>query len=549
MSFKEENMGLWHPALPSPPELDEKSPPRRVACLSNTRLFIDVALTGILLAGIALRGYRLPARSLWFDEAFSWRLSQFPYAEVVARTARDNHPPLYFLLLKAWSQAFGTSELALRSLSVLFGSLTILGMYLFTVEAFGGNRQGGSDSQRHLRARQLGLLVAALVALSAFQIRWSWEVRMYALGTALAAFSSWALFRCLRPMAKRRDSVLYGVLLLLFAYTHYYALFSLAAQAVFLAGFLLVRARGKLPALLREPAFHNALVAAAIVILGLLPWLPSFLAQRDQVKAHFWTPTVDRWVLQDASYQMLLDPEGPKPYYRHAEYALALSGAVLLALLWKARSGEWYLFCAALGPVALGVAVSWMDTNSFNLRYLLFANLSFLAAIAVLVMRISAPRIRTGAIVLLVTCLSIIHVVFWNKLDVVNKPGARGAVAAIAAKRKAGEPVVVSSPLLYFSLLYHCGDETGWRLYNERAELLHYQGTAVAKPGELISSQELAATRSDRVWVVEMAGGYWGDFQVPVPADWVEMNREEFPEVYWLQGNLYVAEYRIPRGS
>ena len=70
-----------------------------------------------------------------------------------------------------------------------------------------------------------------------------------------------------------------------------------------------------------------------------------------------------------------------------------------------------------------------------------------------------------------------------------------------------------------------------------------------AKPGELISSQELAATRSDRVWVVEMAGGYWGDFQVPVPADWVEMNREEFPEVYWLQGNLYVAEYRIPRGS
>ena len=39
--------------------------------------------------------------------------------------------------------------------------------------------------------KAFGLFSAALVALSAMQIRYSWEMRMYALAAALAVFSSW----------------------------------------------------------------------------------------------------------------------------------------------------------------------------------------------------------------------------------------------------------------------------------------------------------------------------------------------------------------------
>ena len=540
-------MGPHHVALLSHPAADQPRPTLARPRSARWRPGAALVLTGIVLVGLALRGYRLSARSVWFDEAFSWRLIQFPLGEMVARTARDNHPPLYFLLLKAWSGLFGSSELALRSLSVLFGGLTILGMYLFTVEAFGRGRRADADQERQPHPRTLGLLIAALVALTAFQVRWSWEVRMYSLGTALAAFSSWAMFRCLRPTARRRDALLYGVLLLAFVYTHYYALFTLAAQAIFLAGFLLVRARGKLGAVLRDPCFHHSLLAAAIVVLGWLPWLPEFLAQRAQVQAHFWTQTVDRWVLQEASYRMLFDPEGPKPYYRAGEVTLALCGLVLLSLLWKARAAEWYLFSAALGPVALGVLVSWLDTNSFNLRYLLFAHLFFLASLAVLVLRMPFPTLRAWVVALLLAGFLAVSVRFWQGLDVTHKPGARAAVAAIAAARKPGEPVVAASPLLYYSLLYYAGNEAGWRLYNDGPELLHYQGVAVVRPGEITAAEELRAVPAGRVWVVDMAGGYWGHHTVPVPADWVEVSRQEFPEVYWLQGSIYVVEYRTGR--
>src|SRR6266699_1987242 len=102
----------------------------------------QLALIGICLAGVLIRGYRLSARSFWFDEAFSWRLIEFPLWDMVVRTARDNHPPLYFLVLKAWAAIFGASPGALRSLSVVLGGVTIIGIYLFAWEAFGRHKMG-----------------------------------------------------------------------------------------------------------------------------------------------------------------------------------------------------------------------------------------------------------------------------------------------------------------------------------------------------------------------------------------------------------------------
>ena len=59
---------------------------------------------------------------------------------------------------------------------------------------------------------------------------------MYSLGAALVAFSSWALFRAIRSPRQKAPWGLYGALTLLLLYTHYYALFSVAAQALFLVG-------------------------------------------------------------------------------------------------------------------------------------------------------------------------------------------------------------------------------------------------------------------------------------------------------------------------
>src|SRR5262249_46920226 len=157
--------------------------------------------------------------SLWFDEAFSWRLIQFPLPELLDRVAQDVHPPLYFVLLKGWACLFGDSAVALRSFSAALGVLTVLGIYLVTRTACSQGEDTGPRDQSW-GSRATALLAASLVALSVFQVRYSWEARMYALATALAAFSTWALVRALRQPRSWAWWLVYSGLTALLAYTH-----------------------------------------------------------------------------------------------------------------------------------------------------------------------------------------------------------------------------------------------------------------------------------------------------------------------------------------
>src|SRR4051812_11805305 len=120
----------------------------------------------ILAAGLVMRLDRLGDRSFWFDESFTWKMLTFPWREMIARVARDNHGPIYFLLAKPWAGAFGDGPWSLRSLSVLMGELAILGMYLLMREAARIGRPGDEGTDRGAR---VGLLTAALVATSVFQ--------------------------------------------------------------------------------------------------------------------------------------------------------------------------------------------------------------------------------------------------------------------------------------------------------------------------------------------------------------------------------------------
>src|SRR5205807_2526882 len=82
----------------------------------------------------ALRYYHLEFPILTNDESFSWRLTQYPPAEVIQRTGADVHPPLYYLLLQGWVTIWGDSPAALRGLSVLFGVLAVFMVYLLSLE-------------------------------------------------------------------------------------------------------------------------------------------------------------------------------------------------------------------------------------------------------------------------------------------------------------------------------------------------------------------------------------------------------------------------------
>ena len=123
----------------------------------------------ITVLGTFLRFYHIGVKSLWVDEAFSFRSAQLPLSQIWgAQALVEPNPPLYYTLLKLWILFFGESEAALRSLSTVIGILTIPLIYVLG---------------RSLGNQQLGLIAALLLAISPINIQYSQEARGYTLLT------------------------------------------------------------------------------------------------------------------------------------------------------------------------------------------------------------------------------------------------------------------------------------------------------------------------------------------------------------------------------
>ncbi|MBA2446436.1 MAG: glycosyltransferase family 39 protein [Chloroflexi bacterium] len=218
--------------------------------------------SAVLVLAAALRCYRLDGQSLWYDEGVSAFMTTRGPVEIARAAAADIHPPLYYWLLAAWAVPFGNGEIALRALSVVLGTASVWVVW----------RLG-----RALYGEAVGLVAAALLAISPLAVQYSQEVRMYALAGLLAAASTWAYwgfvmgFQRASRMVSRPTAVLYGLLAAALLYTHYYGVLVLAAHHVhFGLSLAMTRRWGMAP---------SWLLASGVAAALYLPWLPHALRQ------------------------------------------------------------------------------------------------------------------------------------------------------------------------------------------------------------------------------------------------------------------------------
>jgi uncharacterized membrane protein len=513
----------------------------------------------ILVVGLVWRCWGISSRCLWFDEAFTYFVSRLQLPELMARVYHDGNPPLCYLFLKVWTFLFGSSPVALRFPSELCGILAILGTYLFTIEAVGLSN-ARDPVQPSAPPREVALWAAALVALSAFQIRWSWEVRMYALGAALTMFSSWAVLRALRSTSHQlRWWLLYAVLALIFAYTHYFAFFTIAAQAIFVVGYLATQARRQQNKdsmwrrFVRHPQFRPALLAGVIICLGWLPWLPEFLQQRNDLQSDRWVPpaSIDRARIY--AYHLVVDPEGfvLDESKTSTWCCMAICAIVPLALLWKARAADWFVilgYTLPIGSSALGSVL--FELHIFYSRYFLFPHLFLLVGIALLLGKIPfrGARVLIGACMLLL--MVGLDVRYIKGFDAPNTPSYRGAVAYIESRRQPDEPIIVCDEFLYLPLLYEAKSNAGWFLYGHYATADDNARKALGAD-KVMDPTALEQTKSSHVWVVNtgslFAGNDRSPCEVKVPDSWILRSNNKFIDRYGTgRRDLEVVEYEVP---
>jgi len=137
-------------------------------------------------------------QSLWLDEATTALVSRMPLGDIFTKfMPGDFHPPLYYLVMKAWVGVFGSSEISLRIPSVIFGVGVVYFVFMISKKLF-DNRSA--------------LISALLASTSGLLIYYSQEARMYMLAALLVAAlfylfieKKWVLFATVLALAGMTD--------------------------------------------------------------------------------------------------------------------------------------------------------------------------------------------------------------------------------------------------------------------------------------------------------------------------------------------------------
>ncbi len=154
----------------------------------------------LIFLAFLIRLNGLDFQSLWRDEVDAICFAQAPLLKTLPQTALSFTPtcppnipdlvssftqsgfngPLYFLILRGWIGLTGTSEFALRFFSLLCGVISVALIITLGTRLFN---------------RAIGLIAGVLLALSAYQVWYSQEAKMYTLITLLALAAIYFLRR------------------------------------------------------------------------------------------------------------------------------------------------------------------------------------------------------------------------------------------------------------------------------------------------------------------------------------------------------------------
>jgi hypothetical protein len=226
-----------------------------------------VAGLALLMAVSLYLRTRAIQAGFWIDEGLSVGIGSFPLTEIPGVLKQDGSPPLYYLLLHVWMDAFGTSEEATHAFSIATALATIPAAFWAGWSLFG---------------RWAGWIGALLAACNPFLTIYAQETRMYALVILLSLVTT-AFFLHAFVYRRRWYVPAFAFSLLLLVYTHNWGLFFGLGTVAALA--LVARDSRDRRGLLVDAALAYGAVAVLYA-----PWLPTLVSQAQHTGAP-WSDT------------------------------------------------------------------------------------------------------------------------------------------------------------------------------------------------------------------------------------------------------------------
>ncbi len=419
--------------------------------------FFLILLVLVIAIGVFFRGYNLERKVYWHDEVYtSIRTAGYNGKEVGkdafngkvinvrdllkyqsvtdTKTWEDSfakllehpeHPPLYYLLSRAWQQLFGSSIKITRSLSALFGVMLLPAIYWLCWELF--------------ESHKVAWWAVGLIAISPVHVIYSQEAREYSLLLLTSALNYTALIGAVN----RKNNWLWWGFYALSLATNFYV--SLLAGYLAIAQAIYIFTLEKLKV---TKITVNFVIAGIISLVLFAPWLRVIYLNLDvlESKTHWTTMVIPffellrSWELHLTSAFIDLHP-GVNGYI-----SVRIIGFLLVAIslcfwfLAQRNQRKTWLFLLSLTviPAAMLIAPDLIDggIKSIMTRYFLPSLLTVQIVVAYWLAsykdKFDVTRIISLALILVLgftSCLiSSQEFTWWNKINGYRNLGIAEAI-------------------------------------------------------------------------------------------------------------------------
>lgn len=281
--------------------------------------------------------------SFWGDEGYTIQLAQMSFVKMCITTAKDVHPPLYYFFTQILYHILGNHGYTYHLSAVLpYGMILVLACTVIR--------------------KWFGLIPAAVVvtfsSVTDVSICYNVEARMYSLGALFVLIAYLSLYQIFHR-GHSVDWVLFSVSSLCAAYTHYYALISVAF--FYLTLIALIRKDNTI--------WKKILITYAVAVAVYLPWF--FVLLKSFVR------TADSWWSTDIPSLRNCVGFFFNPSWTFGFFFIAFALFLFQAI--KNRSSVFFTpdmlwifsgILSAAGTSAVGLGLSYAIRPFFLLRYL-----------------------------------------------------------------------------------------------------------------------------------------------------------------------------------
>ena len=394
--------------------------------------------------------------NVWLDEAFTGSLINTDMAGVLERSMADTLPPLYNIILRLTTLAFGYTVPVMKITSAVPMILTLI--------------LGATVVRKRFGCPAACIFIIALIAMPNM-LFYGVEIRMYSLGFLFATATGIFVNEVIAQPCKK-NWILLTLSAVLAGYTHHFAFVTAGFAYLFLFIYACIeqtrfnneRDRDKHPIILTS--FFKCVFATFILYL---PCMLVTLKQIKSVSGYFSMPEVTGEVfIKYCRYPFTVG-------FTPLSITLAVLSLLLLVLLCfrkeKTAHDMFAVYCFLIfyGVLLFGTAVSkLMTANIFVDRYLFFA-------LGLLWLSFAAAAGGSKKIIIYVTVIIQIVIGIYSYTDAYSKeyaPGANELISWLNENIREGDCLYTLEDYeeLAYCLPFYCNSLTNFEKFEEAAK-------------------------------------------------------------------------------